>query len=56
MNTQILRTERLLKTLPANQKAAFVTLLMEAREQRQQIQRELDEVCRILPHFDSEPT
>lgn len=55
-NTQILRTERLLESLPAGQKAAFEALLMEAREQRDQIQQELDEVYHILRRFDSEPT
>jgi CheY-like chemotaxis protein len=47
-NTQITRTERLLKTLPAEQKPAFEALLEEARHHRQQIQRELNELFAIL--------
>jgi CheY-like chemotaxis protein len=43
-NTQILRTERLLETLPAEQKPAFAALLVEAQGQRDEIQNELDEI------------
>ena len=47
-NTQITRTERLLKTLPAEQKPAFEALLEEARQHRQQIEAELKELFEIL--------
>lgn len=47
-NTQITRTERLLKTLPEEQKPAFQALLVEARAHREEIQRELDELYTIL--------
>lgn len=45
---QIQRTERLLATLPEEQKAAFVDLLEEARTHRAEIQNELDELYRRL--------
>jgi hypothetical protein len=47
-NTQITRTERLLKTLPEEQKPAFKALLEEARQHRQQIEAELNELFQIL--------
>jgi CheY-like chemotaxis protein len=47
-NTQITRTERLLKTLPDEQKPAFQALLVEARAHREEIQRELDDLYSIL--------
>jgi hypothetical protein len=47
-NAQITRTERLLETLPAEQKPAFQALLEEARSQRDQIQGELDELFQLL--------
>jgi len=47
-NTQITRTERLLKTLPDEQKPAFEALLIEARSHREEIQRELDDLYRII--------
>lgn len=47
-NTQITRTERLLKTLPAEQKPAFEALLEEARHHRNQIEIELKELFAIL--------
>lgn len=47
-NSQITRTERLLETLPAEQKPAFQALLEEARSQRDQIQGELDELFQLL--------
>lgn len=46
--TQISRTERLLQTLPDNQKPAFEALLIEARSHRDEIQRELDELFRLM--------
>jgi len=50
-NTQIQRTERLLETLPEDQKSAFVALLYEARSQRDDIQHELDELYRLQDQF-----
>lgn len=47
-NGQIARTERLLETLPENQKSAFRALLTEEIEHRDQIQEELDNLFRIL--------
>jgi CheY-like chemotaxis protein len=47
-NAQITRTERLLKTLPEEQKPAFQALLNEARNHRDEIQRELNELYAIL--------
>ena len=48
---QIQRTERLLETLPDEQKPAFKTLLDEAREHREEIQHELDDLYRLLEQF-----
>jgi CheY-like chemotaxis protein len=45
---QIMRTERLLETLPEEQKSAFRALLAEARNQYEEIQKELDELYRLL--------
>ncbi len=47
-NTQIARTERLLKSLPDEQKKAFEALLAEACAHREAIQRELDELHSLL--------
>jgi CheY-like chemotaxis protein len=47
-NTQILRTKRLLETLPAEEKPIFSALLAEACAQRQEIQQELDELYRLI--------
>lgn len=49
-NTQILRTERLLETLPTEQRPAFSALLEEAQEQRDEIQYDLDEIYDRLEH------
>jgi hypothetical protein len=48
---QIQRTERLLETLPEDQKPAFKTLLEEARFHRAEIQRELDELYSLLDQY-----
>ncbi|MBC8332879.1 MAG: response regulator [Anaerolineae bacterium] len=45
---QIARTERLLQTLPTEQKPAFEALLTEASAQKQEIQDELDQLYKIL--------
>lgn len=50
-NAQISRTERLLETLPDDQKPAFQTLLSEALQQRSEIQHELDGLYRLLDQY-----
>ncbi|HBX68288.1 MAG TPA: hypothetical protein DEH25_02575 [Chloroflexi bacterium] len=47
-NSQITRTERLLKTLPDEQKPSFEALLEEARNHRKQIEIELNELYEII--------
>jgi hypothetical protein len=47
-NIQISRTERLLLSLPNEQKPAFDALLVEAQNHRAEIQQELDELDNIL--------
>ncbi len=47
-NTQIARTERLLQTLPKDQKPAFEALLLEARRHRQEIEEELNELYQLI--------
>jgi CheY-like chemotaxis protein len=47
-NVQIARTERLLQTLPPDQKQAFEALLKDARSQKEEIQKELDELYQLL--------
>jgi CheY-like chemotaxis protein len=49
---QIQRTERLLETLPEDQKPAFRALLEEARAHRDEINLELDELYRLLEQFN----
>ncbi len=46
--TQIERTERLLQTLPPEQKPAFESLLREAIANRDEIQAELDQLLELL--------
>ncbi len=48
---QIQRTERLLDTLPEEQRPAFRALLEEARGHRNEIQFELDELYRLLEQY-----
>jgi CheY-like chemotaxis protein len=50
-NAQIARTERLLETLPDEQRPAFEALLSEEVTHRSQIQRELDDLYRLLEQF-----
>jgi CheY-like chemotaxis protein len=50
-NTQIARTERLLQTLPDDQKPAFEALLAQVIEDRNEIQAELNELYHILDQF-----
>ncbi len=52
-STQIARTERLLPTLPENQKPAFEALLAEARTHMDEIQRELDELHTLMEQLKS---
>ncbi len=47
-NVQIARTERLLQNLPVDQKPAFESLLKDARYQKEEIQKELDELYQVL--------
>jgi len=47
-NTQITRTERLLKSLPEEQKPSFRELLQEARQHKDEIQGELDQLYHLL--------
>lgn len=49
--SQIQRTERLLETLPEDQKPAFRALLEEARSHRREIEAELDELYRLLEQY-----
>lgn len=46
--TQISRTEKLLRTLPAAQRSAYESLLAEACAHRDEIQSELEQLYRIL--------
>lgn len=47
-NTQIARTERLLASLPEEQKPAFDALLLQAIHDRDDIQSELEQLTRII--------
>ena len=47
-NSQIARTERLLKTLPLDQQSAFETLMRQAVYDREQIQDELNQLYKLL--------
>ncbi len=47
-NTQIARTERLIPTLPAEQRPAFESMLQQAKNDRENIQSELNEIYRVL--------
>ena len=46
--TQITRTERLLQTLPADQKPAFEALLAQACKDRDEIREELEDLGRVV--------
>lgn len=50
-NSQIARTERLLKSLPDEQKPVFEALLDEACAHREEIQGELDELHNLLGQY-----
>jgi uncharacterized protein YbcC (UPF0753/DUF2309 family) len=47
-NSQITRTERLLQALPVEQRPAFESLLSQSAADRDEIQRELDQLYQIL--------
>jgi len=50
-NSQITRTERLLESLPEEQKPSFQALLEEARNQRDDISHELDQLYRLMEQY-----
>jgi len=50
-NSQISRTERLLESLPEVQKPVFGALLEEARQHRNEIQAELDQLYHLLEKY-----
>jgi len=50
-NTQITRTERLLQTLPADQKPAFESLLAQVVSDRDEILDELNQLYRLLEQY-----
>ncbi len=47
-NTQIARAERLLSTLPADQKSAYEALLQQSVRDRDEIQTELYDIYKTL--------
>jgi CheY-like chemotaxis protein len=51
-NTQITRTERLLQTLPDEQRPAFESLLQQAIADRDEIRLELDQLHQILAELN----
>lgn len=50
-NTQITRTERLLSSLPTEQRAAYEDLLQQAQGDRDEIHAELNQIYHILDEF-----
>ena len=54
-NTQIARTERLLHTLEEDQKPAFVALLEQAVNDRNEIQEELNQLFQLLGQIQGKP-
>jgi hypothetical protein len=52
--TQILRAERLVETVPKEQKPAYEALLRQAMQDRREIEKELKEVYRTLEEFQKE--
>jgi CheY-like chemotaxis protein len=50
-NAQINRTERLLQTLPHEQRLSFEALLAEEQTHRSEIQAELDQLYKLLEQF-----
>lgn len=54
-NGQIARTERLLNALPEDQRPAFESLLRQSTADRDEIQRELDQLYHILVELKNQP-
>ena len=52
-NTQIARAERLLPTLPSDQKPAFEALLQQSVRDRDEIQSELDDIYKTLDELNN---
>lgn len=52
-SSQIARTERLLLSLPEEQRPAFESLLKQAQSDKDEIQSELDQIYRIIDEFRS---
>ena len=52
-NTQIARAERLLPTLPIDQKPAFEALLRQSMRDRDEIQNELNDIYKTLDELKS---
>jgi len=50
--TQIMRTERLLQTLPDEQKPAFESLMKQAVYDRDEIEKELEQLYKLLKEID----
>jgi CheY-like chemotaxis protein len=55
-NTQISRTERLLTTLPNDQRPAFEALLKQTQNDRDEIQTELNQIYQILDEYKRSQT
>lgn len=53
-NTQINRTERLLQTLPSDQRPSFEALLAEERAHRDEIKAELDQLYKLIEQIKKE--
>ena len=53
-NAQITRTERLLQTLPADQRVSFEVLLTEERAHRDEIQTELNQLYHLIEQSKKE--
>lgn len=53
-NSQITRTERLLQTLPSEQRPSFEALLVEERLHREEIQAELNQLFKLLEQYKKE--
>lgn len=51
-NIQIARTERLLPSLPVEQRAAFESLLNQTKSDRNEIQSELDQIYILLDEYN----
>jgi hypothetical protein len=54
-NSQIARTERLLESLPNEQRPSFESLLAEELAHRDDIQSELNDLYKILSKIEKKP-